>query len=166
VRVPSRQPSSIERWEPAEGPPHQGGGPQGSGSAGERLVAAQQLLQNLRLLPATAQPAANGAASEASTQGAQFTADASSALGCLQNLTQSPSRPELSHHILDRKHIYSSADTVASAGEPEAVQKLLAEAEAAIATAASTAMEAERAAADAGVAKEEAEHARRFAYHL
>jgi len=44
------------------------------------------------------------------------------------------------------------------------VQKLLAEAEAAIATAASAAMEAERAAADAVIAKEEAEHARRLAY--
>ncbi len=67
-----RQPSSIERWEPVEGPSQQGGGLQGSGSAGERLAAAQQLLQNLRLLPAAGQPAANGATSEASTQGVHF----------------------------------------------------------------------------------------------
>ena len=52
-------------------------------------------------------------------------------------------------------------NTISFAGEPEAVQKLLAEAEAAIATAASAAMDAERAAADAAIAKEEAEHARR-----
>ena len=46
------------------------------------------------------------------------------------------------------------------------MQKLLADAEAAIAAAAGAAMEAERAAADAGIAKEEAEHARRFALCL
>ena len=48
------------------------------------------------------------------------------------------------------------------AGDPEAVQKLLDEAEAAIANAASAAMEAERAAADTSLAKQEAEQRRRY----
>ena len=63
-----------------------------------------------------------------------------------------------------QSHLFTCV--VLSAGNAEAVEKLLAKAEAAIAAAASAAMEAERAAADAGIAKEEAEHARRFAHCL